>query len=172
MNTTEGAYDIPSTPQLVQAVQYWLDHPSAANYGWMLRADESAGVSTTVRGIATREDATFYPVLDVAYTPRGAGVGAQGAQNLLLSVSPNPFRSVTRLAFRLPRTSEIQLAIHDVRGRQVALLEDGTAFPVGAHTLSWDGRGSRGAALAAGVYFARLITPADGSRTIRILHIP
>ena len=172
VNTTLGAYDIPSTPALVQDVQYWLDHPSSANCGWMLRADESVGVSTTVRGIATREDATYYPVLEVAYTPSGAGVGAQGAQALQLSVSPNPFRAATRLAFRLPRTSGIRLAIHDVHGRQVALLEDGTVFPAGAHTLSWDGRGSRGGALAAGVYFARLITPADGSRTIRILHIP
>ena len=172
LNTAEGAYDIPSTPALVQDVQYWLDHPSAANFGWMLRADESVGVSTTVRGIATREDATYHPMLEVAYTPSGAGVGARSGQALQLSVSPNPFRSATRLAFRLPRTSGIRLAIHDVHGRQVALLEDGTVFPAGAHTLSWDGRGSRGGALAAGVYFARLITPADGSRTIRILHIP
>ena len=172
VNTSMGAYDIPSTPQLVQDVQYWLDHASAANYGWMLRADESPGVTTTVRGIATREDATLYPVLEVAYTPSGAGVGPQGAQALQLSAAPNPFRSVTRLAFRLPRMSAIRLAIHDIRGRQVALLADGTAYPAGAHTLSWDGRASRGGALAAGVYFARLIAPADGSRTIRILHIP
>jgi len=172
LNTMEGAYDIPSTPALVQDVQYWLDHPSGANFGWMLRADEGAGVLTTVRGIATREDATSYPVLEVAYTPAGAGVGPQGGQALQLSVAPNPFRSVTRLAFRLPRASGIRLAIHDLRGRQVALLADGTAFAAGAHTLPWDGHVSGGGALAAGVYFARLITPADGSRTIRILHIP
>jgi hypothetical protein len=28
VNTTLGAYDIPSTPRLVLDVQYWLDHPS------------------------------------------------------------------------------------------------------------------------------------------------
>jgi hypothetical protein len=172
VNTALGAYDIPSTPTLVQDVQYWLDHPSAANFGWMLRADESAGLSTTVRGIATREDATYYPVLEVAYTPSGAGVEPQGGQALQLSASPNPFRSGTRFAFDLPRASSVRIAIHDIRGRQVARLADGSVFPAGAHTLSWDCRGSGGKPVPAGVYFATLDTPADGSRTVRVLRIP
>jgi len=171
LNTSLGAYVIPSTPELVQDVQYWLDHDPDANFGWMLRADEGAGVSKTVRGIATREDATNYPMLEVGYTPSGAGVGLWDAQDLQMSAAPNPFRSVSQFVFSLPRPGGIQLAIFDVRGRQVALLTDGATFTRGVHALAWDGRAWDGQPAPAGVYFARLKTPADGSRTIRVLRI-
>jgi hypothetical protein len=170
-NTALGAYVIPSTPEMVQDVQYWLDHAPAANFGWMLRADESAGVSKTVRGIATREDPTGYPVLEVDYTPYGAGVGPQDARSLRLGAAPDPFRSETRLAFVLPRAGRARLTVHDLQGRQVAALEDGTALSAGVHTRSWDGRSSRGESLPPGLYFARLATPADGVRSVRLLRV-
>ena len=171
LNTTLGAYVIPSAPALVQDVQDWLDHPSTANFGWMLRADESAGVTTTVRGIATRQEAGLGPVLDVTYTPFGAGVGPEGLQALRLAASPNPFRLASRFVFALPSAGAVQLAIFDVQGRRVALLADGATLTRGVHALSWDGHGTGGEPVAAGVYFARLKTPADGSRTVRVLRI-
>jgi hypothetical protein len=39
------------------------------------------------------------------------------------------------------------------------------------HTISWNGRTVRGQPASAGVYFARLITPDDGMRTVRILRV-
>ena len=171
LNTALGAYAIPSTLLLVQDVQYWLDHPSALNYGWMIKADEGPGASQSVRGIATREDPSLYPVLEVHYSPPGSGVGPGGPRALEMSVSPLPFRSVARLSFTLPRASAVRLAIHDIAGRQVACLADGATLPEGAHTLSWDGRTARGEPAPAGLYFARLLTPTEGSRTVRLLRV-
>jgi hypothetical protein len=44
----------------------------------------------------------------------------------------------------------VSLAVYDVRGRQVAVLANGTMAP-GVHRISWDATG-----LTSGVYFYRL----------------
>ncbi len=171
LSTSLGAYDIPSTPLLVQDVQYWLDHASAENFGWMIRADESAGASQSVRAIATREDPSLYPVLEVHYTPAGAGVGPVAGSALRFGVAPQPFRATARLSFTLPRASAVSLAIHDVRGRRIATLADGATYAEGTHVLEWNGLTSGGEPAPAGLYFARLATPAEGPRTVRVLRV-
>ena len=166
-----GTYDIPTTPLLVQDVQYWLDHPSADNYGWMIKADEGVGVTQSVRGIATREDATHYPVLEVHYSLPGAGAAPVGVHGLRLSVAPQPFRSTARLTFTLPGAAAVRLTVYDVFGRPAAVLADGADFAAGTHSLVWDGLTSGGQAAPAGLYWARLETPAAGSRTVKVLRL-
>ncbi len=171
LNTALGPYDIPSTPLLVQDVQYWLDHASADNFGWMIRGDEGTGVTQSVRGIATREDATHPPVLEVHYTLPGAGVAPDGPRALRLSVSPLPFRTSATFSFTLSSAGRVRLTVHDVRGRQVAVLADGAGFAAGTHSLAWDGLTSGGQQAPAGIYFARLATSGGGSLTVRVLRV-
>jgi flagellar hook assembly protein FlgD len=45
------------------------------------------------------------------------------------------------------------VSIVDAQGRLVRTLAS-RSMPAGAHALSWDGRDDRGAAAAAGIYFA------------------
>jgi hypothetical protein len=71
--------------------------------------------------------------------------------------SPNPFTVETALRFTVDRTAWIRLTIHDVLGREVETLVDGTRQP-GHYTSYWTARG-----LASGVYFCRLES-SDGSR--------
>jgi flagellar hook assembly protein FlgD len=73
----------------------------------------------------------------------------------LTSAYPNPFNP--RIAFTLdvPTAAAVRLAVHDLRGRLVAILHDGT-LSAGPHTLSWDGRSDSGSPLASGVYLATL----------------
>ncbi len=171
VSTASGAYTIPSTPALVQDVQLWLDIPSAEDFGWMIQGDESAGAASTVREIGSRENATAFPTLEIHYTTPTSGVGPIAADVMQMSVSPQPFRSEARFSFTLPQESAVRLAVYDVRGRQVATLADGASFAAGAHALQWDGLTSAGAPAPAGLYFARLTTPADGSRTVRVLRV-
>ena len=71
------------------------------------------------------------------------------------SGGPNPFSGATQLAYTLPERGRVRLAVYDLAGREVALLTAGMREP-GINRETWDGRGSRGAELPAGVYFARL----------------
>ena len=70
---------------------------------------------------------------------------------------PNPFARQTTLTFRLDRPGPIALMLYDVRGRQVAVLQDGV-LPAGEHAVTWDVVAD-GAQLPAGVYVARLAGP-------------
>jgi flagellar hook assembly protein FlgD len=55
----------------------------------------------------------------------------------------------------LDRTTDVRLVLHDVSGRLVRTLVEGTRS-AGVHRVEWDGRDDGGRRLAAGVYLARL----------------
>jgi hypothetical protein len=68
----------------------------------------------------------------------------------------------------LDRASPARVAVIDVTGRTVQVLLDGFA-PAGRSQLSWDGRDSRGARVASGVYFFRLDAGGAGSAARTVL---
>lgn len=79
------------------------------------------------------------------------------ARTALHDPYPNPFNPRVTVAFTLDRAQHARLAVHDARGRLVAVLADGVQ-PAGLTELTWDGRDERGRAVAADTYFLRLET--------------
>ncbi|MCA9783056.1 MAG: T9SS type A sorting domain-containing protein [Candidatus Cloacimonetes bacterium] len=79
-----------------------------------------------------------------------------------LAAAPNPFNPSTRLSVRLERAGMSRLSVHDILGREVAVLHEGP-LSAGEHALTFDGSG-----LASGLY---LLTLEQGgtSRTLRLL---
>jgi serine protease AprX len=63
---------------------------------------------------------------------------------------PNPFAAGTTIEFALSAPAEVELAVYDVTGREVARLADGP-METGSHRVAWDASG-----LASGVYLYRL----------------
>jgi flagellar hook assembly protein FlgD len=49
----------------------------------------------------------------------------------------------------------VRLAVYDVNGRLVQVLQDGLV-PAGEHAVRWNGTDREGLAAASGVYFCRL----------------
>jgi hypothetical protein len=82
------------------------------------------------------------------------------AESRPLLVAPNPARGGCTLRFSLPAAAAGTLAIYDLAGRRLDLLESG-ALARGEHALRWDGGVSSGRPAPSGVYFARL-RAADG----------
>ena len=80
---------------------------------------------------------------------------------------PNPFNPDTRIGFSLAQASDVTLEVLDILGRRVNTLAEG-GFAAGDHEVTWDGRNSRGEAVASGVYFYRLQTD-DGSLTRKMM---
>ncbi len=90
----------------------------------------------------------------ISRTPRTLEAPATAAASpLALSLSPNPARDATDVAFALPRASRARVEVFDLSGRRVAVLHDGE-LAAGAHHVTWNG-GSTGRA-APGVYVVRL----------------
>ena len=75
---------------------------------------------------------------------------------------PNPSRGEVRVGFDLPSRDRAELGVFDISGHLVRPLADESSS-LGGHELSWDGSGSAGARLPAGVYFVRLVS---GSRAV------
>ncbi len=72
-------------------------------------------------------------------------------------IAPNPFRAGGTLAFGLARSGPVELAVFSVDGRLVRRLVGGTR-DAGMYQVAWDGRDEAGSPVAAGVYYARLVT--------------
>jgi hypothetical protein len=84
----------------------------------------------------------------------GAGGNTPAANRLDQNV-PNPFNPTTSIEFSLVEAADVTLRIYNASGQLVRTLVDGHRA-ANAHTVSWDGRDSRGQTVASGVYFYRL----------------
>lgn len=71
------------------------------------------------------------------------------------SASPVPSSAGVELHFVLPSAQRVRLAIYDVGGRAVDVLEN-AVLPAGAHARQWSGFGAGGGAVPAGMYVAKL----------------
>ncbi|GJM43791.1 MAG: hypothetical protein DHS20C21_06330 [Gemmatimonadota bacterium] len=101
-------------------------------------------------------DATGAPSLPLA-ADSGMRIG---------SIAPNPSRGATRIEFEVPRSGVVDLSVMDVRGRRVRTLARGPRSP-GRHVVSWNGEGTPGEPVAAGIYFLKL--SAEGASTTRTI---
>jgi hypothetical protein len=83
-------------------------------------------------------------------------VPAAGPTSLVLRPNyPNPFNPSTTVTFTLPHSAQVRLAVHDLRGRLVAVLLDARKA-AGIHSAVWDGLDRHGRTAAAGVYLLQL----------------
>jgi hypothetical protein len=71
---------------------------------------------------------------------------------------PNPFNPSTAVQYTVPRASRVTLAVYDLTGRQVAMLQDGEQS-AGRYTVSWNGSNDARLPVASGVYFIRMSAP-------------
>jgi len=100
--------------------------------------------------IVTYRSSTLTAVTDdPSRAPRTLGL----AQNY-----PNPFNPSTTIRFSVPAPgSMVSLKVYDVTGRLVSTLVDNEKIS-GTREARWNGKDRRGADVASGVYFCRLIT--------------
>jgi len=82
-------------------------------------------------------------------------IGGPARSRLALVAHPNPVVSETSFAFELAATSDVKLVVHDLAGRRVRTLFQGS-LPAGEYLERWDSRDDSGRRVEAGSYFARL----------------
>jgi hypothetical protein len=132
------------------------------------------GASSTVMDTDTESGQTYYYRLAAAGndgTSIVMGLVA-GQRTGFVGVSlglptPNPAVGGTALAYRLPVQQNVQITVHDLRGRLVRTLVNGSAAD-GEHMLQWDGKDNGGQRAPAGVYFFNMKTR-QGNLTQRVV---
>jgi hypothetical protein len=150
--------------------------PDDGGQAWVVRYDGPDNQSDEGRALAVSSQGDIY-VVGYCYTYATnmdlvalryfedttdlSGVAAIPAAPHLVAAWPNPFNPRVELALELPTAAVVWVAIHDLQGRRLVLLQDGL-LAAGSHTVVWNGRGADGLPVASGVYIARLET---GGRT-------
>ena len=122
-------------------------------YDRALTASEVQALRGRIRPGAAREAA-----------PREAAVASGLEPNV-----PNPFNNSTWIPYRLASPGPVRLEICNMLGQRVRVLVD-ELQAAGSYRVHWDGRGPRGAPVAAGVYLARLAHP-EGVHSRRLLYL-
>ena len=108
------------------------------------------------------------PALEVA----GATAGVvrdrdQGGRDLAVRLGrgcPNPFVAEATLKLALAQGAHVRITVHDVMGREVALIAD-TEYPAGEFPITWDGTGNTGERVGPGIYFVAV--DAGGEEAVR-----
>ena len=115
----------------------------------VLKPGQSAGGDVGLDGLeASGPDGA---TLVVATTPHTVPLPAPGV--LVLSPArPNPFGRETRFALNLERSTDVEIAVHDLSGRRVATLYRGT-LGAGPHDFTWRGARDDGSTAPNGIYF-------------------
>lgn len=75
---------------------------------------------------------------------------------------PNPAHRNTTIEYRIPVTAEVEVAVHDIRGRRIATLSNETQTE-GTYRAEWDGRDASGRDVAAGTYLYRVVAKESDS---------
>lgn len=85
---------------------------------------------------------------------------------ILSTIYPNPFNPRVTIVVELAEAATFELAIFDLRGRLVRVIDSGP-LPGGRYQTTWDGQDDAGRAVSAGSYVCRLDTPL-GSQTRKL----
>jgi hypothetical protein len=68
---------------------------------------------------------------------------------------PNPFSSITVIAFDLPEETGARITVYDTHGRIIKRLTNKN-YEAGRHSVAWLGDDERGSRVGSGVYFVRM----------------
>lgn len=93
----------------------------------------------------------------VAAANAGASDAPARSSVQLAAAQPNPAVGAARIAFSLSEANDVDLAVFDLAGREVATLANGR-FAAGEHVVNWNGHDRAGKLLPSGAYMYRLKT--------------
>jgi hypothetical protein len=99
----------------------------------------------------TKRDGVVFPL---ALTPVEDSGDIPAAGFTIEAAYPNPFNPSISVRLYIPQSSDLELAVYDLKGRKIRNLHAG-AIVSGWHTLIWDGKDNAGHGQSSGLYFMR-----------------
>ncbi len=75
-----------------------------------------------------------------------------------LSCYPNPFNPSTTIVYSLPKDTQVNLIVYNLKGQKVKTLQNGRQ-KAGQHSIVWNGTDDQNRKVTSAIYFYKLITP-------------
>ena len=76
---------------------------------------------------------------------------------------PNPFNPSTTISFDLPKESNVEISVFNIKGQKVKTMMN-DVLPAGNHSVVWNGKNNNNESVSSGIYFYR-ITAGDFTDT-------
>jgi hypothetical protein len=137
-------YNSDGIEQWIVECDYKVTKMEVDGQGYIYVIGQSEGMFITVK-----YSQTGMPV-QVVHIPQAIPKEFSLQQNY-----PNPFNPTTTIAYDLPQSSHVRIAIYDILGRHVRKLID-THKEAGHFQVLWDGTNDNHQPVAAGIYFCRM----------------
>lgn len=137
-----------------------VNHSIPVAFDGFLSTSGSSGVMLRYSDPATieREYYKFFKVVDSTVVVSVDDDNSDLPYSYVLSQNyPNPFNNSTVIRFSLPRPSDVDITIYNIRGQEITTLYSGQAGS-GNHQVTWSGEDSHGDPVASGIYLYRMTT--------------
>lgn len=161
-----GPLGLQSTPAITDGVMYFAStdynlYAFGTGLKWTYRDDlyadlgsNSLIVDSWSGGVIAASD-----TIEFVVTQTGVAVDPMpGSSDPMLTISPNPFTTVTAVSFEIAEPGCSTVSVFDLSGRLVRTLQHGE-LQAGEHLLSWDGTDDSGRRLPSGIYALLLSSP-------------
>ncbi len=136
-----------------------LDGPVSWSFDWTAPADPSDvtfyAMGNAANGNNSNSGDYIYSATFTTTPATALDPAPRPTDFALLDVVPNPFNPSAEIRYQLAQSGEVNLAVYDMAGRQVARLVQGVQG-AGRHSARWNGLTASGSPAATGVYLARL----------------
>lgn len=168
MRSEDGGATFEPIQEVTDVPSVWgvIAEPGPQNYGEYITAITTGDyVHVAYCDARFRDPDVYWTVFPTGDVTAVAG-GPAHARSFLDSIVPNPSTNEVRLRFGFARPADFRLAIYDISGRLVRLLDRGRRG-MGTFSASWDLNDRRGRRVAPGVYVVRLhVAGEDLTRSI------
>jgi plastocyanin len=145
-----------------------LDDPDAgAHFDYLLDDvrpdfDTTFAAPDTVDYFCAFHEPHMRGVLVISANASVPPAGPPSALEFTRPPAPNPSRGAVTFAVGLPAARRVEVSIHDITGRRIAVIQRGE-LPAGEHLLRWRGTTDAGARVPSGIYVVWL---SDGQRVM------
>lgn len=109
-----------------------------------------AGTYTVCLGYVDLLNTSCFDSTCTTITVTAVGIQTQAANTLDVQAQPNPFSTELNLTLTLGQTQDVEVAVYDMTGKQVAVLHNGM-MTAGRNAINWKPED-----LAQGVYFLQV----------------
>lgn len=149
----EFSIEAPSISGEALYYRYWLGEDLVSETSTWDHTFDTEGtvvISATVVDTAANPSPRLYTSWEVTATTNSVGDETSLPKEFALDTYPNPFNAEMNVHYSLPSASQVQIAVYDLLGRQVAHFTPGLVQP-GTHSWSFNGR-----ELPSGLYFLKV----------------